>query len=101
VLGRLELTERFPGGELQEIEIDAPIKRVVRKRTPVTPDPEELEDDEEKEADSIEGLSRAGCLDAVGACEDIPTLQEWAENQTKDNTVKKAIRERIEELEED
>ncbi len=121
VILRLESTDRFPGGELQEIyEIKS--KRVKNKveTTKVEkenslhgPELDNLDDNENQEGEnnedntneksiikSIEGMSRRDVEILIADVDDKKLLKKY-KKQTNDNVVKGKINRRIEELKED
>ena len=124
VILRLESTDRFPGGELQEIyEIKS--KRVKNKVEAIKiekgnrlhvpeldddPDPDDNEDQEEENNEdntneksiikSIEGMSRRDVEILIADVDDKKLLKKY-KKQTNDNVVKGKINRRIEELKED
>jgi len=120
VLARLKSSARFPGGELQEIELakKPKVKPPKVEEVPGTKDdddsveevpeasivaePEEpavtAEVEEVPEA-SIVGLSRKEALSVIGETDDSELLLKFME-QTKDPVVKKAIKTNLSENEE-
>ena len=104
VLARLKSSARFPGGELQEIEL-AKKPKVKPPKVPevsIVAEPEEpvvtAEVEEVPEA-SIVGLSRKEAISVIGETDDSDLLLKFME-QTKDPVVKKAIKTNLSENEE-
>lgn len=81
IKSKLELSKRFPGGELRVALVATPRKRRASAPPTVT----------------IEGLNRKKSMVAVGATENISTLLTFID-QTNDGVTKKAIKDKIKTL---